>query len=113
MGMDSFIATTLNIFPEQIVSILNSWKNKDYETARKTQHELSKAVLAIAKHGRFSKKIMIEISILMKIFFLIKNITTYLIFRQLGRDNEGCNEFCNTSKYGACSITFEGSFFAE
>lgn len=50
--MDSFISTTLNIFPEQILSILNSWKSRDLETARKTQHELSTAVGAIAKHGK-------------------------------------------------------------
>ncbi|XP_033225217.1 N-acetylneuraminate lyase-like [Belonocnema kinseyi] len=53
IGMDSFISTTLSIFPEQILSILNSWKSKDVETARKIQHELSTAVGTIAKHGNW------------------------------------------------------------
>ncbi|XP_051171670.1 N-acetylneuraminate lyase-like [Leptopilina boulardi] len=53
MGMDSFIVTTLNIFPEFSLKILESWKNNDFKTAQKTQEKLSKAVHLISKHGNW------------------------------------------------------------
>lgn len=53
MGIDSFIVTTLNIFPEHSLKILESWRNDDYKTANKLQEELSTIVHLISKHGRY------------------------------------------------------------
>ena len=55
MEINSFIATSLNIFPELSLAILNAWKNKDIETANRTQDKLRKAVLLITKHGKCKK----------------------------------------------------------
>lgn len=53
MGIDSFIVTTLNIFPEHSLKILESWRNDDYKTANKLQEELSTIVHLISKHGNW------------------------------------------------------------
>ena len=49
--MDSFIATSVNMFPELALEILNSFKRGDYLEAKEKQETLSKAVIAISKYG--------------------------------------------------------------
>lgn len=51
MGMNSIIATSVNMFPEDALHILASGKRGDSLTARKGQEKLNKAVTAISKHG--------------------------------------------------------------
>jgi len=52
MGFDSFIVTTLNIFPEHIQQLLTVYKNGDILKARDMQEKLTSAVIAIMKHGK-------------------------------------------------------------
>lgn len=49
--MDSFIATSVNIFPEVAQYILDAGVKGDGLVAAKLQEKLSKAVIAISKHG--------------------------------------------------------------
>ncbi|XP_043474589.1 N-acetylneuraminate lyase-like [Leptopilina heterotoma] len=53
MGIDSFIVTTLNIFPEHSLEILESWRNNDCKNANQIQEELSTIVQLISKHGNW------------------------------------------------------------
>ena len=52
VGFDSFIVTTLNIFPEHIQQLLTVYKNGDILKARDMQEKLTSAVIAIMKHGK-------------------------------------------------------------
>lgn len=54
LGMDSFIATSINIFPELTINLVAAGKNGDILTARKMQERLSNAVIAISKHGKYN-----------------------------------------------------------
>ncbi|XP_076296605.1 N-acetylneuraminate lyase B isoform X2 [Lasioglossum baleicum] len=50
-GMDSFIVTTINMFPEYSQEILTQWKGGNVLKAREMQAQLTKAVMAITKYG--------------------------------------------------------------
>lgn len=51
VGMDSFIPTSVNMFPELAMEILEASARDDGSKAREKQEELSKAVVAISKYG--------------------------------------------------------------
>ncbi|XP_032681586.1 N-acetylneuraminate lyase-like [Odontomachus brunneus] len=53
LGMDSFIATSINIFPELVINLVATGKNENTWTARKMQEKLSDAVIAISKYGNW------------------------------------------------------------
>lgn len=53
MGMDSFIVTSLNMFPKLILDLHAVCKNGDMLKAKNLQEQLSSAVLDIIKHGKF------------------------------------------------------------
>ncbi|XP_055535950.1 N-acetylneuraminate lyase-like [Wyeomyia smithii] len=50
-GFDSFIMTTLNIFPELSAKIVRCMQNNDVEEARSVQQELNKKIYEILKYG--------------------------------------------------------------
>ncbi|XP_071558042.1 N-acetylneuraminate lyase-like isoform X2 [Temnothorax nylanderi] len=51
LGMDSFILSTLNMFPELVLDLLAVCKNGDMLKAKDMQEKLSSSVAAIMKHG--------------------------------------------------------------
>ena len=51
MGLESFILTGANVFPELALSVLTAWKKRDFETARKKQELYSKAYNLLEKYG--------------------------------------------------------------
>ncbi|XP_015119736.1 N-acetylneuraminate lyase isoform X2 [Diachasma alloeum] len=53
MGLDSFIPTSVNIFPERALQILTAAMTGDGLKAREAQEKLNKAVIAISKHGNW------------------------------------------------------------
>ncbi|XP_014468637.1 PREDICTED: N-acetylneuraminate lyase-like isoform X2 [Dinoponera quadriceps] len=53
LGMDSFIATSINIFPELTIDLVAASKNNDTLKAKKMQEKLSNAILAIAKYANW------------------------------------------------------------
>ncbi|XP_071558043.1 N-acetylneuraminate lyase-like isoform X3 [Temnothorax nylanderi] len=53
LGMDSFILSTLNMFPELVLDLLAVCKNGDMLKAKDMQEKLSSSVAAIMKHGKY------------------------------------------------------------
>ncbi|KAL6254821.1 hypothetical protein P5V15_014157 [Pogonomyrmex californicus] len=53
LGMDSFILTSINMFPELILDLLTACKNGDTLRARDMQEKLSNIVVIITKHGNW------------------------------------------------------------
>ncbi|XP_034937863.1 N-acetylneuraminate lyase-like [Chelonus insularis] len=53
VGMDSFIATSVNIFPDIAIKILETAKKGDCFKANEIQKKLSQAVIAISKYGNW------------------------------------------------------------
>lgn len=53
LGMDSFILTSINIFPELTLDLLAAGRNGDMLRAKNIQEKLSSAVLVITKHGKY------------------------------------------------------------
>ncbi|XP_074103847.1 N-acetylneuraminate lyase [Cotesia typhae] len=53
VGMDSFIPTSINIFPELTIKIFDAFKRNDALKAAEFQNKLSEAVIAISKHGNW------------------------------------------------------------
>ncbi|XP_063976782.1 N-acetylneuraminate lyase-like [Diachasmimorpha longicaudata] len=53
VGLDSFIPTSVNIFPEKALQILAAGMAGDGLKAREAQEKLNKAVTAIMKHGNW------------------------------------------------------------
>lgn len=51
LGIDSAIASTLNLLPELAVKILESSKSGDTAVARESQEKLSDFVYAVIKYG--------------------------------------------------------------
>ncbi|XP_011634062.1 N-acetylneuraminate lyase-like isoform X1 [Pogonomyrmex barbatus] len=58
LGMDSFISTSLNMFPELILDLLSACKNGDTLRAKDMQQKLSNIVVAITKHGIYRMQAM-------------------------------------------------------
>lgn len=52
MGMDSFILSSINVFPELVLDLLALCKNGDFLKAKDMQEKLSSCVVAIMKHGK-------------------------------------------------------------
>lgn len=52
LGFDSFIVTTLNMFPEYIQQLLAVCKKGDILKAKSMQEKLTSTVIAIMKHGK-------------------------------------------------------------
>jgi len=52
--MDSFIVTSINMFPEFILDLLAVCKNEDVLRAKDMQEKLSRTVVAITKHGKYN-----------------------------------------------------------
>lgn len=53
LGMDSFIVTSINMFPELILDLIAACKKGDTSRANDMQEKLSNAVIAIIKHGKY------------------------------------------------------------
>ncbi|XP_043274280.1 N-acetylneuraminate lyase-like [Venturia canescens] len=53
VGMDSFIPTSVNMFPELALEILAASEKGDLKKARDKQEKLSKAVITISKYGNW------------------------------------------------------------
>ncbi|KAK0182343.1 hypothetical protein PV327_000492 [Microctonus hyperodae] len=51
IGIDSFIATSVNIFPHLAIEILNAGKSGNILKARESQEKLSKNIALLSKHG--------------------------------------------------------------
>ncbi|XP_012064546.1 PREDICTED: N-acetylneuraminate lyase-like [Atta cephalotes] len=64
VGFDSFIVTTLNIFPEHIQQLLTVYKNGDILKARDMQEKLTSAVIAIMKHGNWVQSMKTAMTLL-------------------------------------------------
>ncbi|EFN85455.1 N-acetylneuraminate lyase, partial [Harpegnathos saltator] len=92
MGMDSFIATSINIFPELIIDLVAAGKNDDSLTAREMQEKLTNSVIAISKHGSWVDTMKTAMALLTDInvgppreplkhlsFDILKNMKTDLI----------------------------------
>ncbi|XP_078036828.1 N-acetylneuraminate lyase B [Augochlora pura] len=52
-GIDSYIATTINMLPELSQEILAQWKAGNITKARELQDTLTKAAITISKHGNW------------------------------------------------------------
>ncbi|RLU22707.1 hypothetical protein DMN91_004985 [Ooceraea biroi] len=57
LGMDSFIMTSVNIFPELVQDLISAGKNGDMLNARKLQEKLSSAITAITKRSKYCLRI--------------------------------------------------------
>ncbi|XP_031834473.1 N-acetylneuraminate lyase [Nomia melanderi] len=67
IGMDSFIATGINVFPELTLEILAEWKAGNVLKAREKQQEFSKAVIAISKYGSWVETMKTAMPLLTKV----------------------------------------------
>ena len=63
MGLESFILTGANVFPELALSILDAWQKRDFETARKKQELYSKAYAIMEKYGKNKMFLMVKFKI--------------------------------------------------
>lgn len=52
LGMNSFIATSINLFPEVALELVTAGVNGNNLKARNLQEKLSNAVIAISKYGK-------------------------------------------------------------
>ncbi|KYN02246.1 N-acetylneuraminate lyase [Cyphomyrmex costatus] len=64
LGFDSFIVTTINIFPEHIQQLLAVCKNGDILKAKDMQEKLTSAVVAIMKHGNWVQSMKVAMALL-------------------------------------------------
>ncbi|XP_071558048.1 N-acetylneuraminate lyase-like [Temnothorax nylanderi] len=64
LGMDSFIVTGINMFPEFILNLLAVCKNGDILKAKDMQEKLSSAVVAITKHGNWVQTMKVAMALL-------------------------------------------------
>ncbi|XP_076238917.1 N-acetylneuraminate lyase [Calliopsis andreniformis] len=64
LGMDSFIATTMNMLPELSLQIREQSKAGKTIEVRQTQERLTKAVIAIAKYGNWVETMKTAMSLL-------------------------------------------------
>ncbi|XP_077267232.1 N-acetylneuraminate lyase [Temnothorax americanus] len=64
LGMDSFIVTGINMFPEFILNLLAVCKNGDVLKAKDMQEKLSSAVVAITKHGNWVQTMKVAMALL-------------------------------------------------
>ncbi|XP_043264477.1 N-acetylneuraminate lyase-like [Colletes gigas] len=64
LGMDSFIATSMNMLPELAIEILAKGKSGNSVEAREKQEKLSTAVIAISKYGNWVETMKVAMSIL-------------------------------------------------
>ncbi|XP_050458104.1 N-acetylneuraminate lyase-like [Cataglyphis hispanica] len=67
LGMDSFIMTSLNLFPELILDILAASKNGDMLRAKNMQQKLSSTILLITKHGNWVQTMKTAMNLLTEI----------------------------------------------
>ncbi|XP_053978479.1 N-acetylneuraminate lyase-like isoform X1 [Hylaeus volcanicus] len=67
LGMDSVIATSINMFPELTLEILAEGKEGNSLRARELQDKLSRAVLAISKHGNWVETMKVAMTLLTNI----------------------------------------------
>ncbi|CAL1674738.1 unnamed protein product [Lasius platythorax] len=67
LGMDSFILTSINIFPELTLDLLAAGRNGDMLRAKNIQEKLSSAVLVITKHGNWVQTMKTAMSLLTEI----------------------------------------------
>ncbi|XP_012276816.1 N-acetylneuraminate lyase isoform X2 [Orussus abietinus] len=64
LGLNSFIPTSVNMFPELALEMLEAGKKGDFTTARKCQEKLSKAVIIISKYGTWVQTMKAAMNIL-------------------------------------------------
>ncbi|XP_012526902.1 N-acetylneuraminate lyase isoform X2 [Monomorium pharaonis] len=64
LGMDSFIVTSGNMFPELILDLLAACKNGDTLRAKDMQEKLSSAVIVIIKHGNWVETMKMAMTLL-------------------------------------------------
>ncbi|XP_071628586.1 LOW QUALITY PROTEIN: N-acetylneuraminate lyase-like [Temnothorax longispinosus] len=64
LGMDSFIVTGINMFPEFILNLLAVCKKRRYIKAKDMQEKLSSAVVAITKHGNWVQTMKVAMALL-------------------------------------------------
>ncbi|XP_076629686.1 N-acetylneuraminate lyase isoform X2 [Colletes latitarsis] len=64
LGMDSFIATSMNMLPDYAIEILAKGKSGNSVGAREKQEQLSRAVIAISKYGNWVETMKVAMSIL-------------------------------------------------
>ncbi|XP_029678778.1 N-acetylneuraminate lyase-like isoform X2 [Formica exsecta] len=67
LGMDSFIMTSINMFPELVLDILAASKNGDMLRAKNLQEKLSSVVLVITKHGNWVQTMKTAMNLLTEI----------------------------------------------
>ncbi|KAM0736754.1 N-acetylneuraminate lyase [Formica fusca] len=67
LGMDSFIMTSINMFPELVLDILAASKNGDMLRAKNLQEKLSSIVLVITKHGNWVQTMKTAMNLLTEI----------------------------------------------
>ncbi|XP_012225268.1 N-acetylneuraminate lyase-like [Linepithema humile] len=64
LGIDSFVLTSLNMFPELILNLYAASKNGKMLKAKSLQEELSRAVNAVTKHGKRVETMKIAMTLL-------------------------------------------------
>ncbi|XP_029162764.1 N-acetylneuraminate lyase-like [Nylanderia fulva] len=67
LGMDSFIMTIVNMFPELALDLLAAGRNGNMLKAKNIQEKLSNAVLVITKHGNRVQAMKTAMSLLTEI----------------------------------------------
>ncbi|XP_070151006.1 N-acetylneuraminate lyase [Polyergus mexicanus] len=67
LGMDSFIMTSINMFPELVLDILAASKNGDMLRAKNLQEKLSSIILVITKHGNWVQTMKTAMNLLTEI----------------------------------------------
>lgn len=64
LGIDSFILSSINVFPELVLDLLAVCKNGDMLKAKDMQEKLSSAVIAIMKHSNRVQAMKIAMALL-------------------------------------------------
>ncbi|XP_011158133.1 N-acetylneuraminate lyase [Solenopsis invicta] len=64
LGMDSFILSSINVFPELVLDIFAACKSGDTLRAKNLQEKLSSVVVAIMKHGNRVQAMKIAMALL-------------------------------------------------
>ncbi|XP_025987091.2 N-acetylneuraminate lyase isoform X2 [Solenopsis invicta] len=64
LGMNSFIVTSGNMFPELILNLLTVCKNGDMLKSKDMQEKLSSAVVAVIKHGNWVETMKVAMTLL-------------------------------------------------
>lgn len=64
LGMDSFIVTSINMFPEFVLNLLAAFKKGNILRAKDMQEKLSSIVNAITKHGNWVQTMKVAMTLL-------------------------------------------------